>query len=174
MGALQAHIAEHYGYMYRNQIEQQVGAPIPTFDDEDAEIPEDMEAALSRLVAQASQQLLLQNQTAAAQQQAQQQAQDPILQLQAKEVSIKEADLQRKVLKDKTDAQLKASQQDIERQRIQSQEKLAGADAMVKATAEDEKLKVKQSDAIIKAVAEDERMKLERDKELLRVRSKRS
>jgi hypothetical protein len=174
MGALQAHIAEHYGYMYRNQIEQQVGAPIPTFDDEDAEIPEDMEAALSRLVAQASQQLLLQNQTAAAQQQAQQQAQDPILQLQAKEVSIKEADLQRKVLKDKTDAQLKASQQDIERQRIQSQEKLAGADAMVKATAEDEKLKLKQSDAIIKAVAEDERMKLERDKELLRVRSKRS
>ena len=174
MGALQAHIAEHYGYMYRNQIEQQVGAPIPTFDDENAEIPEDMEAALSRLVAQASQQLLLQNQTAAAQQQAQQQAQDPILQLQAKEVSIKEADLQRKVLKDKTDAQLKASQQDIERQRIQSQEKLAGADAMVKATAEDEKLKVKQSDAIIKAVAEDERMKLERDKELLRVRSKRS
>ena len=174
MGSLQAHIAEHYGYMYRNQIEQQVGAPIPTFDDEDAEIPEDMEAALSRLVAQASQQLLLQNQTAAAQQQAQQQAQDPILQLQAKEVSIKEADLQRKVLKDKTDAQLKASQQDIERQRIQSQEKLAGADAMVKATAEDEKLKVKQSDAIIKAVAEDERMKLERDKELLRVRSKRS
>jgi hypothetical protein len=174
MGALQAHIAEHYGYMYRNQIEQQVGAPIPTFDDEDAEIPEDMEAALSRLVAQASQQLLLQNQTAAAQQQAQQQAQDPILQLQAKEVSIKEADLQRKVLKDKTDAQLKASQQDIERQRIQSQEKLAGADAMIKATTEDEKLKVKQSDAIIKAVAEDERMKLERDKELLRVRSKRS
>lgn len=78
------------------------------------------------------------------------------------------------MLKDKTDAQLKASQQDIERQRIQSQEKLAGADAMVKATAEDEKLKVKQSDAIIKAVAEDERMKLERDKELLRVRSKRS
>jgi hypothetical protein len=174
MGALQAHIAEHYGYMYRNQIEQQVGAPIPTFDDEDAEIPEDMEAALSRLVAQASQQLLLQNQTAAAQQQAQQQAQDPILQLQAKEVSIKEADLQRKVLKDKTDAQLKASQQDIERQRIQSQEKLAGADAMIKATTEDEKLKVKQSDAIIKAVAEDERMKLERDKELLRIRSKRS
>ena len=48
------------------------------------------------------------------------------------------------------------------------------ADAMVKATAEDEKLKVKQSDAIIKAVAEDERMKLERDKELLGLRSKRS
>jgi hypothetical protein len=174
MGALQAHIAEHYGYMYRNQIEQQVGAPIPTFDDEDEKIPEDMEAALSRLVAQASQQLLLQNQTAAAQQQAQQQAQDPILQLQAKEASIKEADLQRKVLKDKTDAQLKANQQNIERQRIQSQEKIAEANAMVKATAEDEALKVKQADAMIRATAEDERMKLERDKELLRLRSKRA
>jgi len=79
MGALQAHIAEHFGYMYRNQIEQQVGAPIPTFEDEDKPIPEDIEFALSRLVAQASQQLLQQNQAAAAQQQAQQQAQDPII-----------------------------------------------------------------------------------------------
>jgi len=158
--------------MYRNQIKQQVGAPIPTFDDDDAEIPEDMEAALSRLVAQASQQLLLQNQTAAAQQQAQQQAQDPILQLQAKELSIKEADLQRKVLKDKTDAQLKSNQQTIEQQRIASQIKIAEATSMVKATAEDEKLKVKKADAMIKAVAEDERMKLEKDKELLRIRSR--
>ena len=172
MGALQAHIAEHFGYMYRNQIEQQVGAPIPTFEDEDKPIPEDIEFALSRLVAQASQQLLQQNQAAAAQQQAQQQAQDPIIQMQMQELQLKGQDLERKALKDQTDAKLKAQQQEIERRRIESQEKIAQANTMVKAAAEDEKLNAKKSDALIKAVAEDERIKLERDKELLRLRSR--
>jgi hypothetical protein len=172
MAALQAHIAEHFGYMYRQQIEQQVGAPIPSFEEDDEQIPKDIEFALSRLVAQASQQLLQQNQADAAQQQAQQQAQDPIIQMQMQELQIKGQDLQRKALKDKTDATLKAQQQDIERQRIQSQEKIAEANAMVKATAEDEKLKFKQSESMIKAVADDEKNQLERDKELLRLRSK--
>jgi hypothetical protein len=129
MAALQAHIMEHYGYAYRNQIEQQVGGAIPLMDnkDEDEPLSEDMEAALSRLVAQASQQLLQQNQAAAAQQQAQQQAQDPIIQMQMQEVQIKAQDLQRKAAKDQTDAQLKAAQLEIEKQRIDSQERQAQA-----------------------------------------------
>jgi hypothetical protein len=174
MAALQAHIMEHYGYSYRNQIEQQVGGPIPLMDDKDEDEPlsEDVEAALSRLVAQASQQLLQQNQAAAAQQQAQAQAQDPIIQMQMQELQLKGQDLQRKTLKDQTDAKLKAQQQDIERQRIDSQLKIAEANAMVKAAAEDEKLKFKQSESTIKAVAEDEKNRLERDKELLRLRSR--
>ena len=172
MAAIQAHIAEHFGYMYRQQIEQQVGAPIPSFDEDDEQIPQDIEFALSRLVAQASQQLLQQNQATAAQQQAQQQAQDPIIQMQMQELQLKGQDLQRKALKDKTDATLKAQQQDIERQRIQSQEKIAEATAMVKATAEDEKLKVRKGEILTRAAADDERIKLERDKELLRLRSK--
>ena len=172
MAAIQAHIAEHFGYMYRQQIEQQVGAPIPSFDEDDEQIPQDIEFALSRLVAQASQQLLQQNQATAAQQQAQQQAQDPIIQMQMQELQLKGQDLQRKALKDKTDATLKAQQQEIERQRIQSQEKIAEATAMVKATAEDEKLKVRKGEILTRAAADDERIKLERDKELLRLRSK--
>jgi len=174
MAALQAHIMEHYGYAYRNQIEQQVGGPIPLMDDKDEDEPlsEDVEAALSRLVAQASQQLLQQNQAAAAQQQAQAQAQDPIIQMQMQELQLKGQDLQRKTLKDQTDAKLKAQQQDIERQRIDSQLKIAKTNAMIKAAAEDENLKLKQSESMIKAVAEDEKNRLERDKELLRLRSR--
>jgi hypothetical protein len=171
MAALQAHIAEHFGYMYRNRIEQQVGAPIPTFE-EDKPIPEDVEFALSRMVAQASQQLLQQNQAAAAQQQAQQQAQDPIIQMQMQELQLKGQDLQRKALKDKTDAQLKAQQQNIERQRIDSQLKIAEANAMIKAAADDENVKVRKGEILTRAAADDEKIKLERDKELLRLRSK--
>jgi hypothetical protein len=132
MAALQAHIAEHFGYMYRNKIEQQVGAPIPTFEDEDKPIPEDIEFALSRLVAQASQQLLQQNQAAAAQQQAQAQAQDPIIQMQMQELQLKGQDLQRKAVKDQTDAQLKAAQLAIEKERISSQERQAQAQIAAK------------------------------------------
>jgi hypothetical protein len=142
MAALQAHILEHYGYAYRNQIEQQVGAPIPLMDDKDQDEPlsEDMEAALSRMVAQASVQLLQQNQAAAAQQQAQQMAQDPIIQMQQQEVAIKGKDLERKVLKDQTDAQLKARQQEIEAARIAAQERQAQATLAAKLETEDSKL----------------------------------
>jgi hypothetical protein len=37
MAALQAHIAEHFGFKYRQQIEQQLGAPIPYLKDDDEE-----------------------------------------------------------------------------------------------------------------------------------------
>ena len=124
MAALQAHIAEHYAFMYRNMIEQQVGAPLPSPDAEE-QLPEEFETALSRMVAQASQQLLQQNQANAANQQAQQQAQDPIIQMQMQELQIKQAEVQRKAQKDQMDAQLRMQQQQIETQRIASQEKMA-------------------------------------------------
>jgi hypothetical protein len=155
MGALQAHIAEHFGYMYRNKIEQQVGAPIPTFEDEDKPIPEDVEFALSRLVAQASQQLLQQNQAAAAQQQAQQQAQDPIIQMQMQELQLKGQDLQRKATKDQTDAQLKAAQLELEKQRISSQERQAQAQIAAKNDLEGTKLGIE--------IAKEERLQANRN-----------
>ena len=131
MSGLQAHIAEHYGFMYRNMIEQQVGAPLPIAED-DQSLPEDVERAMSRMVAQAAQQLLVQNQAAAAQQQAQQQAQDPIIQMQMQEVAIKQAEVQRKAAKDQADLALKAQQQQIELERIASQERQANANTMLK------------------------------------------
>ena len=154
MAALQSHIAEHFGYMYRNQIEQQVGAPIPTFDD-DKQIPQDIEFALSRLVAQASQQLLQKNQAEAAQQQAQQQAQDPIIQMQMQELQLKGQDLQRKAAKDQTDAQLKAAQLEIEKQRITSQERQSQAQIASKTELEGTKIGIE--------VAREERLQANRN-----------
>jgi hypothetical protein len=139
--AMQAHIAEHYGYMYRNMIEQQVGAPLPTVK-EDEQMPEELEVALSRMVAQAAQQLTLQNQQQAAQQQAQQQAQDPIIQMQMQELQIKAADQQRKAQKDQVDAQLKAAQIQVEQERIASQERQAMENLALKSEIEGTKLGV--------------------------------
>jgi hypothetical protein len=105
--AMQAHIAEHFGFKYRQQIEQQLGAPLPYLKDDDETIPAEYEVQLSRLVAQASQQLLQQNQAQAAQAEAQQQAQDPIIQMQMQELALKGEEQKRKAAKDATDAQLR-------------------------------------------------------------------
>ena len=121
--AMQAHIAEHYGFKYRLMVEQQLGAPLPKPDEE---LPEEYEVQISRLVAQASQQVLLQNQQQAAQQQAAQQAQDPIIQMQQQELAIKGQEVQRKVQKDQVDAQLRAAQLALEKERIETQAEIEG------------------------------------------------
>jgi hypothetical protein len=152
--ALQAHIAEHYGFKYRQMIEQKLGAPLP---DRDQDIPQDYEVAISRLVAQAAQQLTIQNQAQAAQQEAQQQAQDPIIQMQQAELQLKAQEVQRKAQKDQVDAELKSAQLGIEMERIAAQERQAQASLMVKAATQDEQFKLDQVQTMIKAMAEDKK-----------------
>ena len=135
--AMQAHIAEHYGFKYRLMVEQQLGAPLPKPDEE---LPEEYEVQISRLVAQASQQVLLQNQQQAAQQQAAQQAQDPIIQMQQQELAIKGQEVQRKAQKDQVDAQLKAAQLALEKERIETQAEIEGNKLGAKIAKEKEEL----------------------------------
>jgi hypothetical protein len=136
MAALQAHMAEHLGFQYRSQIEKQMGVALP---EPDKELPAAIEVQLSRLVAQASQQLLAIHKGDAAQQKATEQAQDPLVQIQQQELQIKQADLQRKQQKDAADSQAKIAQIETERQRIQTQ---AQTDAMrIQAEAEKHAIK---------------------------------
>jgi hypothetical protein len=121
MAALQSHIADHLGFYYRTMIEKQMGVPMPPPNEH---LPEDIEVQLSRLVAQASAQVLQANTAQAQQAQAQQMAQDPLIQMQQQELQIKGAEQQRKQQKDQIDAQLKNSQQQIERERIQNQKEI--------------------------------------------------
>ena len=142
--ALQAHIAEHFGFKYRQMIEQQLGAPLPYLKDDEETIPEEYEVQISRLVAQASTQLLQQNQAQAAQQQAAQQAQDPIIQMQMQELQIKQQDVQRKAQKDQADVALKQEQLDIERERIMIQGELEGTKLGAKISKEKDELDRKE------------------------------
>ena len=121
MAALQAHIAEHLGFHYRQLIEKQMGVPLPPPEEK---LPEDVEVQLSRLIAQASAQLLQSNTAQAQQAQNQQMAQDPMIQMQQAELQLKGQEVQRKAQKDATDAQLKQSQQQIERERIMTQKEI--------------------------------------------------
>lgn len=127
-GALMAHIAEHVAFQYRIEIEKMMGVPLPAPDEE---LPEDIEVELSRAVAKAAEKLLQKDQAEAQMMQNQALQQDPVVQMQQKEVAIKEAEVMRKAQKDQTDAALKAENMRLtderERMRIQSQEEIAGA-----------------------------------------------
>jgi len=46
MAALQSHLAQHLGFQYRKQLEEQLGAPLPA---PNAELSEDMEVNLARM-----------------------------------------------------------------------------------------------------------------------------
>ena len=120
-----AHIQEHLAFEYRKQMEQIIGMPLPE-GDEDEGIPKEMELQISLLASQASDVLLQRNQTEIAAQQAQQAAQDPVIQMQAQEMKLKEAEENRKRQKDVMDASAKADQLNLEKERIASQERIAG------------------------------------------------
>ena len=106
MGALSAHMAEHVGFQYRQEMELKMGVPLPAPNEE---LPEEFEVQLSGLLAQAGAQLTQEKQQQAAQAQAQQQNKDPIIQMQQQELQLKQAEQQRKAQKDQADAQLDAA-----------------------------------------------------------------
>jgi hypothetical protein len=121
-----AHINEHLAFAYRRHMEDILGVQLPDYKEEDNEgIPREMEVKISAMAAQASDMLLNRNKTEMAAQQAQQAAQDPIVQMQQKDLAIKEAELQRKAKKDEADTMLRVQQQAIEKERIASQERMA-------------------------------------------------
>ena len=128
--AMQAHINEHLGFEYRKQIEMQLGFSLPPQQNEageDVHMNPEVEARLSPMLAQAAQQLLQQNQAQASQQQAEQLQQDPVVQMQQQELQLKGQEVQRKAAKDQADIGLKQEQQQIERERIASQERISAA-----------------------------------------------
>jgi hypothetical protein len=118
MAAVQAHIAEHLGFLYRRKIEEQMGVPLPPPNEK---LPEDVEVQLSKLIAEASAQLLQTNMAEAQQKQAQQQAQDPLIQMQQAELQIKAEEVKRKTAKDQADMALAQARLQIDAQRIQAE-----------------------------------------------------
>ena len=116
-GAIMAHIAEHLAFSYRAQIEKQLGVQMPA---PDAKLPPDQEVQLSRLIAQASTQLLQSHQSQAQQAQNQQQAQDPLVQLQQQELQIKASQAKTQQQKVQGDLAIKAAELQLKAKEAQS------------------------------------------------------
>jgi hypothetical protein len=115
MGAVMAHNAQHLAYLYRQKVEEQLGVPMTV---PDAELSEETEVQLSRLVAQAATQLMQVNQANAQQQQAQQMAQNPQLQMAQAELQLKAEELKRKEADSQRDFQIAQGKLQIEQARL--------------------------------------------------------
>jgi hypothetical protein len=141
MAAMQAHIAEHVGFAYRQKIEQQLGMPLPP---EGEQLPPQIEIALSGMMAQAAQQVLQQSQAQASQQQAQQQAQDPVVQMQQQELQIKQGELALKEKKLQIDASTKADELELKKAALEGKMELDGFKAGQQAQQAEKKLQAEQ------------------------------
>jgi len=117
--AMMAHIAEHVAFQYRSKLEQRLGATLPK---PNIEMPEEVEVQLSKLVAQAAQQLLQIDKNEAAQKQAQQQMQDPVMQMQQAELQIKQQDAQTKAQKVQGELAIKQAELQLKAQEVMSKQ----------------------------------------------------
>ena len=115
--AMAAHVTEHVAFQYRREIEKQLGVEMPN---EDEALPEDVEVQLSRLAKDAAEKVLQKDKAEAAQQQAQQQQQDPLTQIQQRELAIKEQESQH-------NRQMDLAKLELETAKLQTSQKVEGA-----------------------------------------------
>ncbi len=123
MAALQAHVAEHYAFLYRQQIEEKLGVPLPAPNEP---LPPEIEVTMSQLMAKAGEKLTQSHMMQQQQRAAEQQMQDPMVQIQQQELAMKAQELQQKGQKDSIDSQIKIADQ-------QRKEREGTADALLDA-----------------------------------------
>ena len=162
--SIMAHIAEHVAFQYRNQIQERLGATLPA---PNAELPEQVEVQLAKLVAQAAQQLTQIHQGEAAQKQAQQQQQDPIVQMQQQELQIKMQEAQIKAQKVQGDLAIKQAELQMKMQQASQ-----GSNPQLEAEQAMMEMQIQQQEHALKMQQEQEkhqmRMIQERDKAMLK------
>jgi len=141
--AMLAHVNEHVAFEYRRQIETELGLPMPT-EEENENMDEATASQVAQFAAKASVRLLQRDQAEAATEQAQQQQQDPVVQMQQQELQIKKQELQLREKKMLADAAEAADRLELERERISSQERIAGAQIGARVQGDREKLRAKE------------------------------
>ena len=145
--AIMSHVAEHLAFAYRQQVEEQLGVPLTP---PDAELDEQSEVQISRLVAQASQQLLQSNMGKAQQAQAQQMAQNPQLQMAQAELQLRAQELQRKEQDSQRDFEIAQEKIRLERERLAIEAQKEQARLQAAAQQNDKKLRAEMIKTVMK------------------------
>ena len=161
-GALDSHVREHLAFIFRKQIEEELGVELPPMDQP---LPEDVEKRLSKLVADAADQMTGKKQQ---QQQAQQQAaqqQDPIIQQRERELGIQEQEVQRKQQADAGKQQLEqekmVAKQQLDQQKLGLLEEKMDAELQMDAAElelERQKLVLEEQELMLKADADQKKL----------------
>ena len=135
--AAMAHVNEHIAFEYRKQIEEQLGVQLPSMDDD---MSEEVEHEVSKLIALAAKKLSDKNTAETQQQQAQQASQDPLVQMQQKELELKAQDVQIKAQKTQADIENDKARLELDKMRIESTERIAGVQVGAKTSMEHKKI----------------------------------
>jgi len=145
LAAFTEHVTEHIAFQYRKEIEKQLGAPLPPPDEP---LPEDIELRLSELVSEAAERVLASSQADERQEEIREQLEDPVLQQRERELDIRQAEVQRKMKADAErlalDLEKAKATNEVEKERIASQERIAGANIGLKAATENKKISSKE------------------------------
>ena len=145
LAAFTEHVTEHIAFQYRKEIEKQLGAPLPPPDEP---LPEDIELRLSELVSEAAERVLASSQADERQEEIREQLEDPVIQQRERELDIRQAEVQRKMKADAErialDLEKSKATTEVEKERIASQERIAGANIGLKAATESKKISSKE------------------------------
>ena len=145
LAAFTEHVTEHIAFQYRKEIEKQLGAPLPPPDEP---LPEDIELRLSELVSEAAERVLASSQADERQEEIREQLEDPVIQQRERELDIRQAEVQRKMKADAErialDLEKAKATTEVEKERIASQERIAGANIGLKAATESKKISSKE------------------------------
>jgi hypothetical protein len=141
--AMMAHIQEHVAFEYRMRIEEEMGIPLPT-EEQNKKVDPAFANQLAAMASEAAQKLFKQNTQEAQQQMAQQQLQDPVIQMQQQELQIKMQELQLKQQKQQIEAAAKADQIRVEESRIEAQKEIAAMQVAATAAAKRDQLEKQQ------------------------------
>ena len=135
---LQAHIMEHVAFQYRREIEKQLGVslpPLPQEDNDEYDMPPELEVQLAQVSAAAAARLLQKDQAEMQMQQAQQQMQDPLVQMQQMDLQIKQMQAQTKQMQVQMEAQARAEELRLKEQ-----------DNLIKAAAKEDELRLREAE----------------------------
>jgi len=183
--ALDAHIREHLAFIFRDQIEEELGVPLPPTNQP---LPEDIEKRLSTLVADAADQMLGKKKAKAKAEQDAKMQKDPIVQQREKELQIRQQDVQRRAQADQAKSQLEQQKlavteqvdrekQQIEREKIASRERSDAAaleqerqEMLLKSQLDQEKFDAEQEVEGVKVGLEQEKFKAEQKSEDVKLR----
>lgn len=115
VGAMQQHLAEHYAYSYRRQIELKLGVSLPQMGQA---IPPDLQNDIAKLSSVAADRLLNQHKQEDAAAKKEAEANDPLTEMQRRELDIKEAAVKVKAAEAVAEANFKRDKLAIEAAKV--------------------------------------------------------
>tara|TARA_R110001599_G_scaffold26389_1_gene92990 strand:- start:72 stop:662 length:591 start_codon:yes stop_codon:yes gene_type:complete len=149
-GALDAHIREHLAFVFRRQIEEELGITLPP---QEEQLPPDLEKRLSTLIADAADQMMGKKQQQAQAEKFAQQQEDPIVQMRQRELAIQEMDAQRR-------QQADTAKQQVEQQKLSA----TAQERMTKLDLDMQKLELERQKLLSKERMDEAELALEAEK----------